>query len=638
MKKLTYSEYFDKAYGCWLGKSIGGACGALSENNKNILNYTMENVFPEVIPPNDDLDLQVLWLCEVLEKKGIDVTSADFAYAFKEKNLCLANEYSVAIRNIAGGIMPPMSGEYLNDFFKNSMGCPIRSEIWAVVAPGSIDTIKKYVKLEGCIDHTDESIYYEILNAVMESLAFFEDDLVTIVKTALKEIPAESRIARVANFVLEQYLDGVSWEKARYNLMWRYGSHDASYCDANCGITLLSLLYGEKDYTKTLLYSVNGGYDTDCTAATALSILGIITGAKNTPQYWLDKIGTKLVVGTIDLDCPYKTIESFAEASCRAGLSFLENGLLDIEITDIPEDIHGSLPKSRLRNVDISVNYDGKPVIAVGDSKVVNVKLTNISNIDISDTLKVFAADSLCCDKTEVFVELKANQSVEIPLTFKVKDGIRVLPLNNNNFVSFANEKFEVGICGAYSAKIIGPFWDNYDTTIFDADPYNGKMPFHIGGTNSTRAIFGGFVNIDREYIDESFSDLDDILNKKTDLPCTCANLYGDIFNIEDYITFKGCACIYVVFDIVCDDDVKSYCYFGNNAPFKCWVNGDFICQDRTYTNWMPYNNEVAINLKKGKNRFIFKLLRADEFKFSITIRDLNDYVRLYNGINSVLY
>ena len=85
MKKLDYSVYFDKSYGCWLGKSIGGACGALSENNKKILHYTLDNVFPEVIPPNDDLDLQVLWLVDLLEKKGTNLSAKDFALSFAER-------------------------------------------------------------------------------------------------------------------------------------------------------------------------------------------------------------------------------------------------------------------------------------------------------------------------------------------------------------------------------------------------------------------------------------------------------------------------------------------------------------------------------------------------------------------------
>ena len=82
------------------GQIIGGACGALSENNKISCIIPLTNVFPEVIPPNDDLDLQILWLQEGLEKIGVGMTREDFGALFAEYNVCLANEYAVAIRNI----------------------------------------------------------------------------------------------------------------------------------------------------------------------------------------------------------------------------------------------------------------------------------------------------------------------------------------------------------------------------------------------------------------------------------------------------------------------------------------------------------------------------------------------------------
>ena len=179
MKTISFSEYFDKAYGCWLGKCIGGACGALPENNKSVHSYTLDNVFPDTIPPNDDLDLQVLWLVDVLEKKGTSFTSDDLALSFAKHNLCIANEYAVAIKNIECGIMPPYSGSFMNDYFKNSEGCPIRSEIWAVVAPGSFDTAKRLAEADGVIDHGRESIEAEIFNSVMESAAFFESDIIS---------------------------------------------------------------------------------------------------------------------------------------------------------------------------------------------------------------------------------------------------------------------------------------------------------------------------------------------------------------------------------------------------------------------------------------------------------------------------
>ena len=68
MKKLSYEEYLDKVYGCWLGKCIAGTIGAPYEGMKQTNQLTFAPEMIEEMLPNDDLDLQVLWL-SVLEEK-----------------------------------------------------------------------------------------------------------------------------------------------------------------------------------------------------------------------------------------------------------------------------------------------------------------------------------------------------------------------------------------------------------------------------------------------------------------------------------------------------------------------------------------------------------------------------------------
>ena len=637
MRTITYSDYFDKAYGCWLGKSIGGACGALSENNKDILHYTLDNVFPDSIPPNDDLDLQVLWLVDLLEKKGTAITAHDFAKSFAGYNLCLANEYAVAIKNIQGGIMPPYSGDFLNDYFKNSMGCPIRSEIWAVTAPGSIKTLKYYVEADGSVDHTTESIYAELFNAVMESNAFFESDLIALTETALREIPENCRIHDVAGFALDCYTSRVDWTKARNRLVLEYGSQDASYCVTNCGLTLLALLYGEKDYTKTLLYAVNGGFDTDCTAATALSVLGIITGAKNTPQFWLDKIGTELIVGTVDINCPYKTIESFAEATCRAGLSFQKEGRLEVEITHIPEGITPSLPHSAFPDIAITADYEGAPVIGIGESKTVVLTVKNNSGQPVSDTLKITPALVFNCDISEMKICISPGGEFSTKAVFTVKEGIKRLPVDNLNTVSFGNEKICVGICGAYVMNMIGPFWDNYDTAVCSENPYGERMQKNEDGSSDIRAMFSGFVNIDREYIDESFAEVENIIGGKALVPCKRVNIHGDIFDVDSDVSYIGPACVYLVYDFYAEEAAQGVYHFGNTAPFKVWENGKLICENHDHCTWTPFNINAPANINYGENRLVFKLARQDSFRFSFAIRNALDNARYFHRTESIL-
>ena len=79
MLELRYSDYLDRVHGGWIGKCIGGAVGTAMENNKSLMHYTLDNVFPGEIPANDDLDLQILWLQDILaahaEQTGSDVAA-----------------------------------------------------------------------------------------------------------------------------------------------------------------------------------------------------------------------------------------------------------------------------------------------------------------------------------------------------------------------------------------------------------------------------------------------------------------------------------------------------------------------------------------------------------------------------------
>ena len=84
MRKIPYEKYLDKVYGCFIGKAISGNIGAPHEGVKMPmeLEFMQEMINCEL--PNDDLDLQVLWL-EVVEKKGVNFTSYDLLESFVNK-------------------------------------------------------------------------------------------------------------------------------------------------------------------------------------------------------------------------------------------------------------------------------------------------------------------------------------------------------------------------------------------------------------------------------------------------------------------------------------------------------------------------------------------------------------------------
>ena len=83
MKTLDYQHYLDKVYGAFLGKTVVGTMGAPFEGVKMPLELPFRREMIDTMLPNDDLDLQVLWL-DVVEKYGADFTSYDL-----QKRFCL---------------------------------------------------------------------------------------------------------------------------------------------------------------------------------------------------------------------------------------------------------------------------------------------------------------------------------------------------------------------------------------------------------------------------------------------------------------------------------------------------------------------------------------------------------------------
>ena len=94
MKNLSYGEYLNKVYGCFLGKTVVGTLGAPFEGIKMPMELPFERSMIDAMLPNDDLDLQVLWL-DVAEKYGKNFTSYDLLRRFVENCDYSPGEYAV---------------------------------------------------------------------------------------------------------------------------------------------------------------------------------------------------------------------------------------------------------------------------------------------------------------------------------------------------------------------------------------------------------------------------------------------------------------------------------------------------------------------------------------------------------------
>lgn len=114
------------------------------------------------------------------------------AKAFYEKVPYGPGEYAVFEKNYARGIYPPLSGRFNNRYYKDGMGCPIRSEIWACLFPGDAALCEKYARMDGSLDHEKDSIDAEVFLATIETALFFTNDLRGTMDMAIAVYPMAS--------------------------------------------------------------------------------------------------------------------------------------------------------------------------------------------------------------------------------------------------------------------------------------------------------------------------------------------------------------------------------------------------------------------------------------------------------------
>lgn len=304
MKKimLNREEYIDKVYGCWIGKNIGGTLGGPFEGNRDILDvkgYTTPVGEPL---PNDDLDLQLVWLKAVIDRGVQNITAQLLGEYWIDYIPPPWGEYGVAKMNLRSGLLPPISGTYANDVLKHSNGAWIRSELWACLFPGAPDAAIRLAYEDASVDHgAAEGMYAELFTAAVESAAFVITDARELIRIGLSKIPDECLVARAVKIAMESYDNKISWQEARARVV-----NDSVpgigwfQSPANIGFVIIGWLYGEDDFGKSLLVATNCGDDTDCTASTLGSILGIICGAKKLPAEWTEPLGDKIVTIAID--------------------------------------------------------------------------------------------------------------------------------------------------------------------------------------------------------------------------------------------------------------------------------------------------------------------------------------------------
>ena len=417
--KLNAEDYRKKVEGCWIGKNIGGTLGMPMEWNrsKNDVSYYTHDISGEPLP-NDDLDIQVLWLL-ALEDHGLKVDAKILGQYFNELMIFTHAEYGTAKANLRVGLEPPYSGIYNNDF-KDSCGSFIRSEIWACLFPGYPELAAKYAFEDELVDHGDgEGVYAEVFTAAVESAAFFENDTKKLLQIGLSYLPEDCAVARAVRAGWDCWEKGLEPMAAREQMLqnfighieWHYISPEdeaKGYGEgpfgwdvpSNLFIIAYSLLYGEGDLEKAMCTAVSFGEDTDCTAGTIASLFGIRYGIDSIDRKWIDPIGTRLKTISID---PFRMenripkdiyefsarVEKLHQAAVEQFGLYREEDIPSFEAKPYFKNIYDEMHVVRycFDYLNVRVDYCGDPVLRAGEQKRVRFRVSNTAKSVSSERL-----------------------------------------------------------------------------------------------------------------------------------------------------------------------------------------------------------------------------------------------------------
>ncbi len=618
---LKRDECYDKVYGCWLGKSIGGTLGAPLEGKKGLFNLTYYDPVPEGAIFNDDLDIQLVWL-HALQQFGPGLTTRELAEQWLEHVVYPWDEYGYGAFNLRKGLLPPVSGAY-NNWYRDCEGSPIRSEIWAMVAPACPALAARYAYQDAIIDHAGgEGVWGEMFLAALESAAFVVSDLHQLIEIGLSLIPPDCRTAQAVRDVLKWHREGVGWTECRELLLDKHGHYNPQDSPQNQGIVTLGWLYGEGDFGDSILKAVNCGEDTDCTGATLGSIMGIVHGAEAIPARWKDPVSAGIEVGwgIVGLDYP-TDLGELTEQTMRMAekvlaakaphVSIVANAPTDLSELDAedlkaPEvraEVEAADPLSAtydLGGLKLHVSYHDTPTIGYDAPAQVRLTLESCADVELEGELSVTAPHGWEVSGGGSFSLTSRGETAEFPCWFEVKREAVKLCVSNPVTVAVSLEEQDAQIV---RFPLLG------ERTWLVAGPFAPDLQADTGAEGSFDALAqlegrDGMVRFERRSFPENQMDLSPWLKGAPGVVCAMTYVFTSV-------------------------DTQARIGLDNCDSFKVFVDGEELATVEDPPPVRPVRHRFDVELGKGWHQVLVKLLgREGKLDFHCHLMDDKNHGR----------
>ncbi len=296
----VYAGVLGKIIGVYLGRPFEGWPYARIMHELGEINYYVhEQRGVPLIVTDDDISGTFTFL-RALPDYGntLALTPAQIGrtwlnYLIEERTILwwggLGNstEHTAYLR-LKHGIEAPRSGSSaLNSkVVAEQIGAQIFIDGWAMVAPGDPALAADLARRAASVSHDGEAIYGAQVLAAMEALAFVEPDINKLLDAAVTFIPKDSVIYRMIGDLrawraTTSESSGPDWREAFGLLAEHYGYDKYGgncHMVPNHGLIVLSLLWGDDDFQKTLMIVNTCGWDTDCNSGNVGCLMGIKNG------------------------------------------------------------------------------------------------------------------------------------------------------------------------------------------------------------------------------------------------------------------------------------------------------------------------------------------------------------------------
>jgi len=298
-------DYAERVYAGVLGKIIGVYLGrpfegwtyeAITEQLGEVWYYVNDRIrhHPPLIVTDDDISGTFTFL-RALEDYDYspDLTPAQIGktwlnYLIERKTILWwggignSTEHTAYLR-LKKGIPAPRSGslELNGPIVAQQIGAQIFIDGWGMIHPGDPQRAADFARRAASVSHDGVAVHGAQVVAAMEAQAFVERDPQKLLDTGLAVIPSDSLIHTLIEDIRNWHVQDGDWRTTRQRIAGQYGY--ASYIGGchmvpNHALIILSLLYGEGDFQKSLMIGNTCGWDTDCNSANIGCLLGIMNG------------------------------------------------------------------------------------------------------------------------------------------------------------------------------------------------------------------------------------------------------------------------------------------------------------------------------------------------------------------------